>query len=374
MNPFRKLKLKSQLRNCDYVLAGTVIKQQYYDSSKSTVINRLIDEYMENPCFDTALALIEYNEMMVFYFTESCDGGLYVRKTSQDHARSETSDQVTDDAALLDADIPTLEQLEEERRRDALELDEDGQDRSDDPLFDTKRIRREEKHRQILQESEEWMEQLLASREPRTKKYPHSKREYEQQFLFDNEQVEGTKTEIDTALEAEEPVLSSANSLDEEQDTIQFTPVIEANEEAAAAWESDLPAKEEAWESDLPAMEEISPKPEPIVPDSMVQPELEVTATAQTAQAKWETAATVDAKPEPKAELAPQHPIRPKRAYPNVIATLKIDIHTMVKQLEDYRHQLSYQPFNEKQLIAWIKSLEEAIEEFSEVVDLLEDS
>lgn len=57
VNPLKKLKLKSQLRNCDYVLAGTVIKQQYYDPTKSTVINRLIDEFMANPNFDNALKI-----------------------------------------------------------------------------------------------------------------------------------------------------------------------------------------------------------------------------------------------------------------------------------------------------------------------------
>lgn len=362
MNPFKKLKLKSQLRNCDYVLAGTVIKQQYYDSSKSTVINRLIDEYMENPCFDTALALIEYNEMMVFYFTESCDGGLYVRKTSQDHKRTDhsehgyhadsnsnedfaASDDPYSDSSHLDSDIPTLEQLEEVRRRDAFDLSADSLDPSDDPLFDTKRIRREEKHRKILQESEEWMEQLLSAREPRTKKYPHSKREYEKQFFSDTANEEAQqKTDMVTYTEQEDNVPSATDLLHDPQDTIQFTPILEAEPEPAATSVTE---------------------PEP----AAIQ-EADQQAPAALA-AEQEVAATLES--EPEFDLSRTRSMKPKKSYPNVIATLKIDIHTMAKQLEDYRQQLSYQPFNEKQLIAWIKSLEEAIEEFSEVVDLLED-
>ena len=84
MNLVRKLKLKAVLRNCDYALAGAAIKQQYYDEHKDTIINRLIDQYLMNPGFEESLKLIEYNDMMIFYFTESCEGGLYVRKTVQE--------------------------------------------------------------------------------------------------------------------------------------------------------------------------------------------------------------------------------------------------------------------------------------------------
>ena len=65
-------------------------------------------------------------------------------------------------------------------------------------------------------------------------------------------------------------------------------------------------------------------------------------------------------------------PVVNRPSFPNVIATLQMDMHTMTKQLKEYRYQLSNFPPNEKQLIAWINSLEEAIHEFSNAIDLLE--
>ena len=305
MNPLKKLKLKSQLRNCDYMLAGTVIKQQYYDSTKSTVINRMIDDFMADPGFENALKLIEYNDMMVFYFTESCEGGLYVRKTTQDSVKPA-------------AEAP--------RKESKSEFDLE----SDSPmpvLEDPKKLEREERQRQILQESEEWMEQLLA-RDPRKNQTPAP--------------APARIQNADLEPPSDEPELEHATSykssfLDE---TIEFTAIREPESAYAASEVVDLVVEEPAALEAAPAVE-----PDPI-------PEYES---------------------EPYQEVLPSRTIK-KRNYSNVIATLKIDIHTMVKQLDEYRRELSYYPSNEKQLIAWIKSLEEAIEEFSEVVDLLEDN
>lgn len=104
MNIFARMRLKSMLRNCDYVLAGTVLKQQYYDENKDTELNRLIDEFMANPGFDNAVKLIEYNEMLVFYFTESCHGGLYVRKAEEAAKESAPRAQEDRDAEAFDGD------------------------------------------------------------------------------------------------------------------------------------------------------------------------------------------------------------------------------------------------------------------------------
>ena len=68
----------------------------------------------------------------------------------------------------------------------------------------------------------------------------------------------------------------------------------------------------------------------------------------------------------------PVQPVLKRRDYSNVIATMEIDIHTMSKQLDEYRRKLAFYPVNEKQLKSWIKSLEDAIQEFAEAVDLLE--
>ncbi|HEY0827583.1 MAG TPA: hypothetical protein VGE40_05775, partial [Bacilli bacterium] len=58
--------------------------------------------------------------------------------------------------------------------------------------------------------------------------------------------------------------------------------------------------------------------------------------------------------------------------YPNVIATLQIDLFTLTKQLEDYRRNRSFSSMDERQLNTRIKSFEEAITEFSDAIDLLE--
>lgn len=96
MNFFEKLKLKTTLRNCDYKLAGKVIRQQFYVQGRDAEINKLIDEYDLNPSFDAAVKLIDYNEMLVFYFTESCSGGLYIRKNGEQAAEEkiESSNEI----------------------------------------------------------------------------------------------------------------------------------------------------------------------------------------------------------------------------------------------------------------------------------------
>lgn len=90
MNFLEKMKLKAQLRNCNYELAGTVLKQQFYDYDKNTELNRLIDTLIEKPCFENAMDIIEQNEMYIFYFTESCYDGLYVRKSNEKDKEKET--------------------------------------------------------------------------------------------------------------------------------------------------------------------------------------------------------------------------------------------------------------------------------------------
>lgn len=136
MNFFKKMKMRAMLRNCDYVLAGTVIKQQYYDENKDSQINRIIDRYMANPGFDEALKLINHNELMVYYFTESCHGGLYVRKKESgqqdaslqdasqlDHTHSSLRDEaaLSDEAAAsLATDSFTSDTIEIKHLRDDL--------------------------------------------------------------------------------------------------------------------------------------------------------------------------------------------------------------------------------------------------------------
>lgn len=383
MNPLKKLKLKSQLRNCDYVLAGTVIKQQYYDESKSTVINRLIDEFMANPGFDTALKLIEYNEMMVFYFTESCAGGLYVRKTSQSEAARRIP--VSQDTGPLPKprDLDERLQTHGSASSPANDVHDTGTldvhtshetseakpsvEKSPEQVFqDWESDRR----RRMLEESEAWMEEMISrissNKEPE---------EMSSRYRFDDD-----TGQLDDTLDITGRL---ARIRDEEWDDMETkqVPIIDesltseaasetaAEEETAAAadhgWarhaESYIPAKEHEWSDPVPATGSIDPA--------------ETSRLHQGADPYAPNSPHPVQQAQPAQSAHPHLPMTParQRGYANVIATLKIDIHTMVKQLEEYRRELSSQPFNEKQLIAWINSLEEAIEEFSEVVDMLED-
>lgn len=105
MNFFEKIKLKTTLRNCDYKLAGKVIRQQFYVSGRDAEINRLIDEYDLNPCFESAIKLIDHNELLVFYFTESCSGGLYIRQSDEQTKSNKVDFDLSTDEDLLDSPV-----------------------------------------------------------------------------------------------------------------------------------------------------------------------------------------------------------------------------------------------------------------------------
>jgi hypothetical protein len=469
VNPLKRLKLKSQLRNCDYVLAGTVIKQQYYDPAKNTVINGLIDEFMANPNFENALKLIEYNEMLTFYFTESCAGGLYVRKSTQDPAAPATRQPSPDDdefAAFAHAGSGTARKSPGAKRSDdsfipddpaetglpqspgepagtegkAEPASADVADGLSDPLDeDPKRRLRRQKQQEILQESEALMEQLLSLDIRRRKPAPlkDDAAVAESREPLRNDEPIAPKSAQDDSVDADTrlyktPLHDDAPSPRESDPDTSFPPFAEQSAaEAAPAMEPDAepdmaperPASSAAfsgpertekaarygrnglaktepagpkpswarkpyWEDDAPAKGDEADMPargrnvaagsaEP----AAVEPSRGTNPAGQTAEPATrpdqrreedEAPARTGAQPAPDAAEPPPHRL-PKRSYANVIATLKIDIHTMAKQLEDCRRQLSQNPPNEKQLIAWISALEDAIEEFSQVVDHLEE-
>ncbi|HEY0827317.1 MAG TPA: hypothetical protein VGE40_04430, partial [Bacilli bacterium] len=177
MNPLKRIKLKSMLRNCDYILAGTVIKQQYYDHHRRVEVNHLIDQFMDDPGFEHALKLIAFNDMMVFYFTESCKGGLYVRKTElsghTDHGstrqdrESERESHMQYDQPLgrrieEKAELPSAFQAEQRRFTGVTVYTADSEELPAAVLEPS--AQDIEKSRQLLQlkESEEWMDQMIA--------------------------------------------------------------------------------------------------------------------------------------------------------------------------------------------------------------------
>lgn len=465
VNPLRRLKLKSQLRNCDYVLAGTVIKQQYYDPAKSTVINGLIDEFMANPNFENALKLIEYNEMLTFYFTESCAGGLYVRKqdsaSTSSISRQQTgvpddavppvseADGITEDAPLgatkvfpewpesgtlipgrrkFAASEDPAPGISPDERLSAEPIHDLSEEPSDEPAIDPKRKFRQQKQKEILQESEALMEQLLSldiRRRKPSKAGGDSALGKEDSPTADAHAPEPDKAPDRVALDDDdaatrkyaigEPVKFG----DDPEDLFGGWPASsatdpavlrdEAVQEAAAAVERDSadepPAKSKrtddgyrpdpmndtgsleaepiakpkpAWARKPYSVfddEELEKAPEAGHPDNSGQDSPPATIPAELSAEERPAPDTATHVPIQSAPAQPEPPVHrlPKRSYANVIATLKIDIHTMATQLEDYRRQLSYNPSNEQQLINWIKALEDAIEEFSQVVDHLEE-
>jgi len=461
VNPLKRLKLKSQLRNCDYVLAGTVIKQQYYDPTKPTVINSLIDEFMANPNFENALKLIEYNEMLTFYFTESCAGGLYVRKSAQDAgtpsaqptSRSEHASrpapagtEPADEPVRFSGgagpsgagpsgmqhaqarpgetpeppDVRPAEGKEAavsapERAESSAPADSPASAERPDPADpfenDPKRKLRRQKQQQILEESEALMEQLLSFDWRRRRQAPKPEKEEAPEEERDIRALRGLlssgawdlpggeseaavrkarggKTETGAGLTG-----GGAGFTDAAGAADGWSPAEEAEREAASAREAgDLPARtvrgeDEAetmvWSGRRAASETLPDDPKPawtrkpraddagpdMEADGQAAKIPEILSPEQTSPAR---APAADAKPEIAAAEPPVHRL-PKRSYANVIATLKIDIHTMATQLEEYRRALSHNPPNEKQLIGWINALEDAIEEFSQVVDHLEE-
>lgn len=427
MNPFKKLKLKSQLRNCDYVLAGTVIKQQYYDSAKSTVINRLIDEFMADPNFDNALKLIEYNEMLTFYFTESCAGGLYVRKSSQDapddadaahHVSVDADDGYGEDETgfvsgsrtdnegdgWADSWIGTSSETRlepdtgtaQEKAWDVQAAHETAESPDDDGVAteeasmptdeDMKRKYRQQKQQQILRESEALMEQLLSldmrrrkPAQPQEETASPDDAEWSASGTGGGEEVGDTDMatrQYDIGDLGQEEAAPAAEPMPyqdpEHMETATYKdgfgmPDADAsesyiaesstgNEHGSAAWSFEAETTKEA--------EAVQPESSPIQDESQHH--------RDTYAAMAASGGSFGGVPDKDAPEAPVHRL-PKRSYANVIATLKIDIHTMATQLEDYRRELSYNPANEQQLIEWINALEDAIEEFSQVVDHLEE-
>ena len=241
------------------------------------------------------------------------------------------------------------------------------------------------------------MEQIL-SREPRTKKFPNSKREYEKTH-YNTEHEEQTFLPSEPEV-PEVPVEPEERAFYEEaipdvipNDIDLYTPVSVDTDKPEAELEPEVFSVPES-ETPKPAPEVFSvlDKPDPEVFSILEEPDFyrskPEAAAASDREAIYHTDHDIpllsESLPRTTSEIIedsesstivdkPKAAAKPRKTYSNVIATLKIDIHTMMKQLEEFRRELSYHPENENQLVAWIKSLEEAIEEFSEVVDILED-
>ncbi|MDF2958532.1 MAG: hypothetical protein K0S39_267 [Paenibacillus sp.] len=90
MNIFKKYKYKKLLAGCDHVLAGEILRENFAKTLErnGTMSSKLIEDYLSDPCLDNAIKLISHDQMMIFYFNECKENGLYKR---QRKTKSETA-------------------------------------------------------------------------------------------------------------------------------------------------------------------------------------------------------------------------------------------------------------------------------------------
>jgi hypothetical protein len=72
--------MKSMLEQCDYHLAAEVIKEKFQNIDSGSAIAVQIEQFLADPCFRTAIELIESDSLFIYYFTESKPDGLYARR------------------------------------------------------------------------------------------------------------------------------------------------------------------------------------------------------------------------------------------------------------------------------------------------------
>lgn len=467
---FQKLKLKSMLRNCDYKLAGTVLKQQYYDESKPTELNRLIDNLLQRPGFDAAVELIKYNELFVYYFTESCTGGLYVRQQTKSDAAANPSGGATEtesasvggsvgasDETAAAAETPDPQNSTSWSRSAAPaaadEVDEDTRvtyrrkqleklEHAWNELLDEQLQRISHKQKSSAQVSDGAAKAARMAEETGTRfasaeafrdtvaEWGETRREsaddapsaagrlsvFREQFREDNApapsetkfsvskeetfaRLSGT-TPLSGSAQAELPATAEVksdgdeleNTLHTEAETARFRRT-EPEEPApygksaadenksgsdpdAAAAPSAQPEvfvetmpfrnpyaslfPDDSDELDtLPA--EGRPTPEPKDVDAAFSTNRAPEATLDAGAAAEFAAEEADDEPE-DADLAAIQPQFTK--FPNVIATLKIDIREMRKQIEVFRRRIQEHPEEKEKYELWIAQLEEAVDEF----------
>lgn len=375
MNFFEKMKLKALLRNCNYELAGTVLKQQFYDYDKTTELNRLIDTLIKEPSFDHALKIIQYNEMYVFYFTESCHDGLYVRKNPKPEERGSEMPG----SAVETKPQAKVEQVEEQV------LEPTGQEHL---TLGNSSI--EERFAEL---------EAVVQREHGVKLKEEEKRE-----------LLGALVEEEQARQQAEVAASSATYIPEEMQESVTPSHAESErgyEESAEVWEaeraSELSRASRRQETDL-GIEPISrdwPKTEPAavkesrdkeqlkeskkrpgketskeslkdsIKESLKKLVREVASDPAPAVAATPPPAVV---PDPVApeEIPEDEPIVPDLSrFKNVIATLQIDIDEMKRQREEYEQMIYNNEPGAVKYKRWVVALDEAIEEFSGAVRTL---
>ena len=72
---FARRKLRKQLQNCNYEMAKTVVIRKFSGGVIPKELAALLDTFISNPCFDTAVDLIEHDPKFLAFFELSKRGG-----------------------------------------------------------------------------------------------------------------------------------------------------------------------------------------------------------------------------------------------------------------------------------------------------------
>lgn len=68
MSLFEKFRLKGNFRDCDYVLAAQAIAHQFQGKVIKNELAQLFNSFMKNPCFEAALAIMNFDPQFVIFF------------------------------------------------------------------------------------------------------------------------------------------------------------------------------------------------------------------------------------------------------------------------------------------------------------------
>ncbi len=117
MNFFERRRMKALLDDCNYQLAAEIIQQRFGDNDDHYGLSSLIDQYVNNPCFETAIKLIERDSLFINYFTESKPEGLYSRLKSKKESAGRREAEAGAEAAV--APVAAAAERRSESLRDA---------------------------------------------------------------------------------------------------------------------------------------------------------------------------------------------------------------------------------------------------------------
>lgn len=79
MNFLERIRLKAMLKDCDFTLAQSVIREKFDLKNAEDGIADRVEDFLLDPCYKTARRMIDLDPIFAFYFKECTGNGLYVR-------------------------------------------------------------------------------------------------------------------------------------------------------------------------------------------------------------------------------------------------------------------------------------------------------